>query len=40
MRKYSQNLELFNPAGSSRDRVAKEMIEQAEKDNKPKAIPS
>lgn len=30
-------LELFNPAGSSKDRVAKEMIEQAEKDGKLKS---
>ena len=30
-------LELFNPAGSSKDRVAKQMIEQAEKDGKLKS---
>lgn len=30
-------LEYFNPAGSVKDRIAKEMIEQAEKDGKLKS---
>lgn len=32
-------LEYFNPAGSVKDRIAKEMIEQAEKDGKLKPVP-